>query len=387
MSPVEWYYARENNQMGPVSSVELKRLADVGELLPEDLVWREGMTEWSVARNVRGLFESENKGGESAVEGQHAPNVSDSASAITASAITASAAVASVDAASPAAPTAPDDRAAPTRHLFDVLLDAPRPHFNAHFVETTAKIFRACGSYGLFVAMAASAVLAILLAMKADALGHILSGVVLLLVLAVLQYVAGKFCDALDQLNRTTGVSLSSPVFPDCFALLSKLVGVVVLLGLIATAVETLQYSLILFGVAVFLVCAYLAVIAVNPATLNISIGAEARAGEEAIGVLTFLLKALLRLVPVAFGAGVLYGTLMMGHACYLAFFDETGLSTAQMIFREARWSLIFSAILPLAAYLAFLLYCLLLDLCRAVLILPAKLDKLAEKNEETQTP
>ena len=75
MSPVEWYYARENNQMGPVSSVELKRLADVGELLPEDLVWREGMTEWSVARNVRGLFELENKGGESAVEGQHAPEL------------------------------------------------------------------------------------------------------------------------------------------------------------------------------------------------------------------------------------------------------------------------------------------------------------------------
>ena len=30
MSPVEWYYARDNKQMGPVSSLELKRLAAVG---------------------------------------------------------------------------------------------------------------------------------------------------------------------------------------------------------------------------------------------------------------------------------------------------------------------------------------------------------------------
>ncbi len=61
MTSVEWYYARGNKQMGPVSAVELKRLATAGELRPEDLVWKEGMTEWSVARNVRGLFEEEGK--------------------------------------------------------------------------------------------------------------------------------------------------------------------------------------------------------------------------------------------------------------------------------------------------------------------------------------
>ena len=61
MSPIEWYYARENKQMGPVSSLELKRLATAGELRPGDLVWREGMTEWSLASNVRGLFDGEAK--------------------------------------------------------------------------------------------------------------------------------------------------------------------------------------------------------------------------------------------------------------------------------------------------------------------------------------
>ena len=78
MTPVEWYYARGNKQMGPVSAPELKRLATAGELRPEDLVWREGMTEWSVARNVRGLFEEEGKPA-AAVAGQAAAKAGESA--------------------------------------------------------------------------------------------------------------------------------------------------------------------------------------------------------------------------------------------------------------------------------------------------------------------
>ena len=61
MTPVDWYFARGNKQMGPVSAVDLKRLAAAGELLPDDLVWREGLAEWTKARNVRGLFEEESK--------------------------------------------------------------------------------------------------------------------------------------------------------------------------------------------------------------------------------------------------------------------------------------------------------------------------------------
>ena len=53
MTPIEWYYARGNKQMGPVTAVELKRLAAAGELHPDDLVWREGLTEWAPAERAR----------------------------------------------------------------------------------------------------------------------------------------------------------------------------------------------------------------------------------------------------------------------------------------------------------------------------------------------
>jgi len=371
MSQVEWYYARDNRQMGPISSAELKRLATFDELRPDDLVWREGMTEWAAARNVRGLFEEEGGAAASAAVAEPAAKTGESS-------------------ATPQTAAA----ARPARHPFDMLLDKYRCHFNAHFLDATAGIFQACGSYGLLAAMAVTAVFAIGMAYEINShdakfadgttwLTTLLAGVVLLLVLAALQYAAGKSFGAIGQLNRSAGGSLSSSVVPDCLAMLSKVVGVAILLGSVAAAIETSQYEMILFGVAAFFVCAYLTVVALNPATLNIVIAPEALAGEEAIGVLMFLLKALLRLAPVAFGAGVVYGTLLMGFGCYLAFAggDELLLSLATV--SAARYVLIVSAALPLGAYLLFLFGNLVLNLWHSLLSLPAKFDELADNENE----
>jgi hypothetical protein len=336
MTTVEWYYARDNKQLGPVSAAELKRLSAGGELLPDDLVWREGMSEWSAARNVRGLFEE----GVSASLKIEEPGLSTMA----------------------ALPTAPK------RHPVDALLERYRPLFTERLIDTTAKIFRACGSYGLFVAIVLTATFAIIAAAKTTVVDNLLWGAIAVLALAVLQYVAGKFCDAVEQLNKTTASSLSSAAFPDCFAMLSKLMGAVALLGSVAAAVETSQYSMILFGIPAFLIWAYLALVALNPAALNIAIVPELPAGEEALGVLMFLAKAILRVVPVAFGAGVICGTLALGYACWLALSGrEPWIPSA-----VAHSTLLSSAALPLAAYLMFLFFCLLLDLCRAILGLPA---------------
>lgn len=51
----QWYYARDGQQAGPVSSQQLQQLAASGKLKPSDPVWREGMTSWSPASGVAGL--------------------------------------------------------------------------------------------------------------------------------------------------------------------------------------------------------------------------------------------------------------------------------------------------------------------------------------------
>jgi hypothetical protein len=160
-----------------------------------------------------------------------------------------------------------------------------------------------------------------------------------------------------------------------------------VLFGSVPWAVQASMYPLILLGIAGFIVCGYMVFVALNPSTVNISIvSRQARASEEAIGVLVFLLKVLMRSAPVALGAGVMAGALTMGYACYEAFSSPEHLLSAQITAATARATLIFSAALPLAAYLLFLLCSLALDLCRAILILPDKLDKPAAKDEQEKT-
>lgn len=50
-----WLYRQGDRIFGPVSSSELKQLANAGELKPDDLVSNEGTEKWVKAKNVKGL--------------------------------------------------------------------------------------------------------------------------------------------------------------------------------------------------------------------------------------------------------------------------------------------------------------------------------------------
>jgi hypothetical protein len=56
MPEIDWYYAKGQEQFGPVGTSELKAMAEDGRLTPEDLVWREGLSQWTPSSRVRGLF-------------------------------------------------------------------------------------------------------------------------------------------------------------------------------------------------------------------------------------------------------------------------------------------------------------------------------------------
>jgi len=374
MSHSEWYYAHDNQQFGPVGSAELRQLAASGSLTPEDLLWRDGMDDWVAARNLKGLFPEE-------------ASEADPQSEITES---------QIPEMPSAAPAIPGSEASATplgrlrrrharqrsgRRLFDVLLDLVRDQVPARLVDSIAEVCVSVGHYGLYVAMAACALVSIMLGVKANSLNLILMGAIAVAILAVLQYVAARFCTALDRLNRTTGTNISSTAFPDCFALLAVAIGLAALLAAVVVAIQSEAYSLILVGLVAFVVAEYLAIVALHPESLSITIVPHTRAGEEAIGVISFLLKTGLRLVPVAFGTGVAFGTLRVLFTGYQMFTDA-GPTVAQISAVDATLSIVYFAALPFLAYLTFLLYYLSVDVIRAILALPGKLDKLAEKDE-----
>lgn len=52
----EWHYSKSGERFGPFSASDLKALAQSGELLPSDLIWKDGMSEWTPAVRLKGLF-------------------------------------------------------------------------------------------------------------------------------------------------------------------------------------------------------------------------------------------------------------------------------------------------------------------------------------------
>lgn len=52
----EWHYSKGGQQHGPVTAADLKTLAKSGELLPTDMIWKEGMAEWKPAGSLNKLF-------------------------------------------------------------------------------------------------------------------------------------------------------------------------------------------------------------------------------------------------------------------------------------------------------------------------------------------
>jgi hypothetical protein len=49
---VDWYYAKQGRQEGPVGAEALRAKLVSGELARTDLVWREGMEKWTAAEEV-----------------------------------------------------------------------------------------------------------------------------------------------------------------------------------------------------------------------------------------------------------------------------------------------------------------------------------------------
>ena len=52
----DWHYNSNGREAGPVSAKQLKQLAASGALRPDDLVRKEGMSGWTHAKSVKGLF-------------------------------------------------------------------------------------------------------------------------------------------------------------------------------------------------------------------------------------------------------------------------------------------------------------------------------------------
>lgn len=53
-----WYVGKNGNRTGPFTSSQVREMAATGALVPGDMLWKEGMSNWVQASTVRELFET-----------------------------------------------------------------------------------------------------------------------------------------------------------------------------------------------------------------------------------------------------------------------------------------------------------------------------------------
>jgi hypothetical protein len=359
-----WYYYQDNAQQGPMPLEALRALADQKKLRPDTLVTRIGMTDWLPARLVPELFPQE-----SASRPPLPPGVGPRRDVLAAGRNLAER-LHRVTGADDVTETLPHLR------LVRLLLKGLRRALTESGLGAADLVARQTGHVA-FVLAAALLVLGLLaLGIRSDSFRLASSALLLAAPAAILlHYIAALFLDAGAALLRKSPSELSSTAILIFFALAFFAGGVgYLVLGLygIIRGGNLLTFGLCLGTTAIFL---YACGVALNPATVNVSPAGGLSAGEEALGILLFLLKLPVRLVSFLFGVGSVVGVCAAIFLLYLVFTQEP-LFLHEQAYQIAH-GILGVALLPLAAYLVFVLSSLLVEIYRAILRIPGKIDGL----------
>ncbi len=353
MDGAEWYYSNEGQRLGPVSFGEIKSQVGQGQLGPDDLVWREGWSDWVPASRVNGLNKLVGASEQSGALGDGpSPNNIDT---------------------SPA-------------HFLDHFLDALRALFPPADLDGIGEIMVEFGRYSLYVAMLLCLGFSTFQAIKMNSLGVMFLGAGGVLTALALQYCAVRLSRAIPGLIQATPTRMSTSAFLDSFAVVMLIGGVIGVGACTWAAIRYESLNLFFLGVGIFFGCEQCALLSLNPDALNIRISEEASSGEEAVGIISFFLMLPMRSVPVVFGIGATVGTVGL-LACSLYYLKGGESVETAMTYAPVAVGVVFGcAAFPLLMYIYFVFDYLILDVIRSILVIPSKIDRLSERQQAPQS-
>ncbi|MDB6094352.1 MAG: hypothetical protein JWM32_1914 [Verrucomicrobia bacterium] len=254
---------------------------------------------------------------------------------------------------------------------------------------------RGAGHYGHF-AVVAGAVFGLILAAVQASRMHMASvfffgGIGFVIAVAIAQFSAQRFMSAGARIIATTPNQLSSKSFLECVGLFALLFALGALLLGIAGSFQSNSMAPLIPALLLTAYFVYFATAALHPEELNVNIAGEATAGEEAIAILAFFCKVGLKLAPLFFFLLAVAGAVLT----LLAIFDIGQSATGALMMAvpflavlgqgmeggssisPAPMLVLIACLVPVLTYFFFLIWYLFLDLMRAILAVPAKLDAL----------
>lgn len=264
--------------------------------------------------------------------------------------------------------------------LIEKFVDAMRKVLSLKLFEFLKKWLLTLGNCGFYVASALALLLGIIAAIRMESFGVFATAIGFAIGFFILQYVAIRFAKAGDKLIENNETNLSSSAFLDSVALLAMIGGVLVFLYNSYLAIKLGDVAPFISGLGVFIFFELIAILSLNPKSITVNVISETSAGQEAIGIMTFFMKTLMKLVPILFGLGVIIGTVMMFIHSFGLFKEGLGMSFAWIRVESDMNMVAGAALLPFLAYIAFVFVFLIIDIYRAILAIPQKLDKLGKK-------
>ena len=338
MTSIEWFYAQEGRQFGPITPEELRRMAEEGELATTDLVWREGLPEWVPAIRVRGLFDTVRSVD---AEEEHVYQQ------------TVSAAV-PVEEAAVRAPVAPRPLRTPSNHPLSAVLAWYRDTFHARRIASLSAFFDAMGHFALYAFMFLCLVLGGAVSAQSRelvTLGLALAGV---LAIFVLQYTARRMNAEIRErlVVEPLGDSASRGV-SDTVALWSMTLGLLLFVVFVVLTVYGGGPILFVDGVCLFVLFQFFAITAASPEVLGLTPPDDVTLGGQAIGIPKLAAKLLLAAVPIVFGLAAVWGCISMIYALVLLFTAENPVAYVGIALQAYPTTAAFAA-LPLFAVALF---------------------------------
>ncbi|MCP5106124.1 MAG: hypothetical protein GY950_22250 [bacterium] len=230
------------------------------------------------------------------------------------------------------------------------------------------------GHLAILAAAGLGFIFALIYVIRSNRFDAFLLGIIWVLIIFVLQYTATKFLPVGETLIKNNPTRLSSRAFLNCFAFIILLGGVIMLIMGIIDAIKYKALFPFLWGLGVFLLFEFVALVSFNPKEISIDVVENNSAGQEAIGIITFFIKTFMKLVPVFFGIGVLLGLVMLCIKAFGLFGDN--FQQAWFFSKRISEQILFAILLPFLSYIFFALAYLVIDVIKAILSIPEKLDK-----------
>ena len=259
---------------------------------------------------------------------------------------------------------------------------------SANLLETSLKLGARYGHFAVLAGAIFGLILAAKLAINLHSVAiFATAGIGFVLAVAVAQFSAQRFMTAGSKLIANTPNRLSSKSFLECVGLFAILGAVGSLVGGVVTSIQSDSLIPLIPALLMSAYLLYFTMTALHPEELNVNVAGETTAGQEAISLLSFFCKVGLKLAPLYFFLLAATGAIFT----LLALFD-VGQAASQMILATlplppmlnmmaanspGQMLVLVACLVPVLIYFLFLIWYLMLDLMRAILAVPGKLDEL----------